>query len=88
MLGHAQLPATALLSELHWLPVNSRMTFKLACLTYKLLTTPVNLLICVLRSLLLLYTHSTNQFSLTCRDFPLNLVQDHLVTGLLQSGMD
>jgi len=34
----SQLPATALLSELHWLPVNSRITFKLACLTYKLLT--------------------------------------------------
>jgi len=36
-----QLPATALLSELHWLPVTSRITFKLACLT-----PPVNLLIC------------------------------------------
>lgn len=33
------LPATALLSELHWLPVNYRITFKLACLTYTLLTT-------------------------------------------------
>jgi len=32
-------PATALLSELHWLPVNCRITFKLAWLTYKLLTT-------------------------------------------------
>ena len=31
--------SSALLSELHWLPVNSRMTIKLACLTYKLLTT-------------------------------------------------
>ena len=35
----SQQPATAVLSELHWLPVNSRITFKLACLTYKLLTT-------------------------------------------------
>jgi len=36
----SQQPATpALLSELHWLPVNSRITFKLACLTCKLLTT-------------------------------------------------
>ena len=35
----SQQPATALLSELHWLPVNSRITFKLAYLTYKLLTT-------------------------------------------------
>ena len=30
---------TALLSELHWLPVQSRITFKIACLTYKVLTT-------------------------------------------------
>ena len=36
-------PATALLSELHWLPVNSRITFKLACLTNY--SPPVNLLI-------------------------------------------
>jgi len=35
----SQQLATALLSELHLLPVNSRITFKLACLTYKLLTT-------------------------------------------------
>ena len=35
----SQLPATALLCELQWLPVNSRITFKLACRTYKLLTT-------------------------------------------------
>ena len=38
-LSYTQRPATALLSELHWLPVTSRITFKLACLTYKLLTT-------------------------------------------------
>jgi len=30
----SQQPATALLSELHWLPVNSRITFKLARLTH------------------------------------------------------
>ena len=35
----SQQPATAVLCELHWPPVNSRITFKLACLTYKLLTT-------------------------------------------------
>jgi len=34
----SQSPATSLLSELHWLPVNSRITLKLARLTYKLLT--------------------------------------------------
>ena len=32
----SQLLATSLLSELQWLPVNSRVTFQLACLTYKL----------------------------------------------------
>jgi len=30
---------TALPSELHWLPVQYRITFKIACLTYKVLTT-------------------------------------------------
>jgi len=57
-------PATALLSELHWLPVNSRITFKLACLTYKLRTTGQP---AYLRTLLHHYTPtctlwSTNQF--------------------------
>ena len=35
----SQLPATALLSDLHWLYVKSRIRFKLAYLTYKLLST-------------------------------------------------
>ena len=86
----SQQPATALLSELHWLPVNSRITFKLACLTYKLLTT-VNLLICAcyytITPLHALYSRLINFFS-TFRDFPVNLVKDRLVTWLLQSGMD
>ena len=60
----SQQPATALLSELHWLPVNSGITFKLACLTYKLLTTGQP---AYLRMLLHHYTttrtlRSTNQF--------------------------
>jgi len=62
----SQLPATTLLSELHWLPVNSRITFKLACLTYKLLTTGQP---AYLRTILHRYTptrtlRSTNQFYL------------------------
>jgi len=52
----SQQPATALLSELHWLLVNSRITFKLACLTYKLLTTSQPAYLCML---LHPYTHST-----------------------------
>ena len=97
------------------LPVNSRITFKLARLTYKLLTTgqpapcgrlswlPVSFLLHVkytlsyrivictcyytITALHALYGRLIN-FSSTCRDFPLNLVKDHLVTGLLQFGMD
>jgi len=57
---------TALLSELHWLPVTSRITFKLACLTHKLLTTGQPAYLC---TLLHHYTatctpRSTNQFFL------------------------
>ena len=59
-------PATALLSELHWLPVNCRITFKLTCHTYKSLTTGQRAYLC---TLLHHYnpTHtlrSTNQFFL------------------------
>jgi len=32
-------PAGDLLSELHWLPVQSRISFKIACLAYKILPT-------------------------------------------------
>ena len=52
----SQQLVTALLSELHWLPVNSRIIFKLACLTYKLLTTSQP---AYLHTLLHPYTHST-----------------------------
>ena len=67
----SQQPATALLSELHWLPVNSRITFKLACLTYKLLTTSQP---AYLRTLLHHYTstctlRSTDQFFLDVPQF-------------------
>jgi len=44
---------TAILSELHWLPVQSRITFKIACLAYKVLTTGQPY---YLRSLLHCYT--------------------------------
>jgi len=66
------------------------MTFKLAGLTYKLLTTsqPAYLhtyyTIAPLHSL---YGRPIS-FSSTCRDFPLNLVKYRLVTWLLESRMD
>ena len=62
----SQQPATALLSELYWLPVNSRITFKLACLTYKLLTTGQPAYLCtLLRHYTTMRTlRSTNQFFL------------------------
>jgi len=76
---------TITISELHWLPVNSNITFKLAYLTYKL---PVNLLTCTryytITPLHTLYGRLTN-FSSTWRNFRLNLVKDHLITWLLQS---
>ena len=53
----------ALLSVLHWLPVQSRITFKIACLTYKVLTTGQPY---YLRSLLHYYTpHHSVIFVLT-----------------------
>ena len=33
-----------LLRKLHWLPVQSRIEFEIACITYKVVTTPANLL--------------------------------------------
>ena len=78
----SQLPATALLCELQWLPVNSRITFKLAGLTYKLLTTSQ---LAHLRTLLHHFTptrtlRSTNQFFLEVLRFSPNSVKDRLVT--------
>ena len=35
----SKLPSTSILRELHWLPVHSRIIYKLACLTYSSLTT-------------------------------------------------
>jgi len=43
----SQLPTTALLSELHWLPVNSRITFKFTCLTYISLSTCQSAYLCL-----------------------------------------
>jgi len=54
---YSQLPATAFLSELHWLPVNSRITFKLACLTLHTTGQPA-----YVHMLVHHYTQSTNQF--------------------------
>ena len=39
VLGNRQIPATNLLSHLHWLPVAKRIHFKIATLTYKVLST-------------------------------------------------
>ena len=39
VVGNRQIPATDLLSDLHWLPVTRRIPFKTATLTYKVLNT-------------------------------------------------
>ena len=39
VVGNRQIPATDLLSHLHWLPVAKRIHFKIATLTYKVLNT-------------------------------------------------
>jgi hypothetical protein len=39
VVGNRQILATYLLSHLHWLPVAKRIIFKIASLTYKILTT-------------------------------------------------
>ena len=85
----SQLPTTFLLRELHWLPVHSRVTFKLACLTYNALTT------CqpgYVRSLIHYYTPAAlygqlTYFSLTVHGFPLNLAKDPLAILPPQSGI-
>ena len=66
------------------------ITFKLACLTYTLLTTGQHLMCAgyyTITALHALYGRIIN-FSSTCREIPLNLVRDRLVTSFLQSGMD
>jgi len=79
---------TIIINTWHTLTVNPRITFKLACLTYKLLTTGQPAYLC---TILHHYTQtrtlrSTNQFFLDAPWF--STVKDRLVTGLLQSGMD
>ena len=39
VVGNRQIPATDLLSHLHWLPVAKRIHFKIATSTYKVLST-------------------------------------------------
>jgi hypothetical protein len=39
VVGNRKIPATDLLSHLHWLPIAKRIHFKIATLTYKVLTT-------------------------------------------------
>jgi len=67
----SKLPSTSLLRELHWLPVHSRIIYKLACLTYNSLITGQP---GYLRSLINYYTptrtlRSTNQLILDCPRF-------------------
>jgi len=57
----SQLLAIALLFELHWLPVTSRIIFELACLMYKLLTASQLAYLC---TLLHSYTHSAVDYSI------------------------
>src|SRR5688572_26075088 len=38
-MSHYESSSSVLLHQLHWLPVQFRKTFKLACLTYKALST-------------------------------------------------
>ena len=55
VLGNRQIPATNLLSHLHWLPVAKRIHFKIATLTYKVLSTQQP---AYLRSLTIRFLHA------------------------------
>ena len=71
--------------------VDCRISFKLACLTYKLLTiSQPAYLHTRYYTITPLHTPCGRliNFSLTCCDFPLNVVKDRVVTWLVQSGMD
>ena len=74
-----------LLSELHWLPVQSRISFKIACLTYKIVSIGQPIYTwetcSIIIHLIVLYAQSTNT-SL----FPLNLTNDPSVTLHLKHG--
>jgi len=84
----SKLPSTSLLRELHWLPVHSRVTYKLACLTYNSLTTSHP---GYLRSLINYYTPAAlcdqlTNFFLIVHGSPLNLAKDPSATSHPQSG--
>ena len=85
----SKLPSTSLLRELHWLPVHSRIIYKLACLTYNSLTTGQP---GYLRSLFNYYTppalyDQLTNFFLIVHGSPLNLEKDPSATLHPQSGM-
>jgi len=85
----SKLPSTSLLRELHWLPVHSRITYKLSCLTYNSLTSGHPGYLC---SLINYYTpthtlQSINQLLLNVHGSPLNLAKDPSATLHRQSGM-
>ena len=73
-----------LLLKLHWLPVQSRNEFKIACITYKVLTTgqPTYL---NTTHLCVLYVQLISTFCST-RGFQLSLPRGRLVTSLLKFG--
>jgi len=87
----SQLPTTSLLCELHWLPVHSRITYKLpvvlVCLTYSALTTSYP---SYLHTLIHYYTPAAlyvqlTNFSLLVHGSPVNLAKDPYLAQ--QSGM-
>ena len=80
---------TALLSELHWLPVQSRITFKIACLTYIKCSPLVSLTTYDLRSIIahrtVPYAQLINAFW-SNHGFPPNLANDPSATFHLKRG--
>ena len=86
----SKLPSTSLLRELHWLPVHSRIIYKLACLTYNSLTTGQPGYLCSLINyyipLYYTYDQPTN-FFLIVHGSPLDLAKDTSATLHPQSGM-
>ena len=84
----SKLPSTSLLRELLWLPVHSRIIYKLACLTYNSLTAGQ---LGYLRSLIKYYTPAALYDQLTnfliVHGSPLKLAKDLSATLHPQSEM-
>jgi len=80
-----------LLRKLHWLPVQSRIELKIACITYKVLTTGQPTYLSTLLNHYTVYTsaHFTLQLISTfcsTRGFPLSLPRRRSVTSHLKFG--